>query len=148
VKSLATKLKGLDHQEKLRRGLVGFYIDQSPSISVQALWMNYAEDWEKALVRNMETIMALHKKAPSALHDARTTAQYPVLNEAGCSWKSSADVTAATARNTLRQAGDNFYLLQAFCLEKIEGLRELSGKLGVEDSAFEYLNPYTRLGII
>lgn len=147
VKSLATKLRGLDHQEKLRRGLVGFYVDQAPPITMQALWKDFGDDWQKALVRNTEAIMTLHKKAPSALHEARTTAQYPVLNEAGCSWKSSADVTAATAQNTLRQAGDNFYLLQTFCLEKIEGLRELSGKLGVEDSAFEYLNPYTRLGL-
>jgi len=148
VESLARELKGLDHQEKLRRGLVGFSIDHAPSISEQALRRDYLQDWEKALERNVAAIKKLHNTAPAALHDARTTAQYPELNEAGCSWKSSADVSAATARNTLRQTGENFYLLQAFCLEKIAGLRELSGKLGVEDAAFEYLDPYTRLGIV
>jgi AbiV family abortive infection protein len=148
VKLLATELRQLNHQEKLKRGLAAFYTDHAPSISEQALRRNHPEDWEKALVSNVEAIKNLHKKAPSALHDARTTAQYPELNEAGCSWKSSHDVTAATARNTLRQTGDNFYLFQAFCLKKIVGLRELSGKLRVEDAAFEYLDHYPRLGIV
>jgi AbiV family abortive infection protein len=118
VKSLARELRRPDHQEKLRRGLVGFTFDQGPSISEHALRRDYQQDWEKALERNVAAIQALHKKAPAALHDARAAAQYPELNEAGCSWKSSADVPAATARNTLRQTGENFYVLQAFCLNK------------------------------
>jgi hypothetical protein len=147
VESLARELRGLDHLGKLKRGLVGFTTDQAPSISVQALQGDYQQDWEEALKRNVAAIKKLHNKASAALHEARKTAQYPELNEAGCSWKSSADVSAATARNTLRQTGENFYLLQAFCLDKISGLRELSRKLGVEDAAFEYLDSYNRLGI-
>jgi hypothetical protein len=148
IEALARELKHLDHQEKLKLGLVGFSVDHAPSISEQALRREYLQDWEKALERNVVAIKALHKKAPAALHDACTTAQYPELNEAGCSWKSSADVSAATARNTLRQTGENFYLLQSFRIVKIVGLRELSGKLGLENAAFEYLDPYTRLGIV
>jgi hypothetical protein len=148
VESLARELKGLDHQGNLRRGLVWLTMHQAPSISELALRREFPQEWEKALERNVAAIKGLHKKAPAALHDARIAAQYPELNEADCSWKSSADVPAATARNTLRQTGENFYLLQAFCLEKIAGLRELSGELGVEDAAFEYLDPYTRLGIV
>jgi AbiV family abortive infection protein len=147
VESLARELKGLDHQEKLRRGLAGLSIDHAPSISEQALRREYPDDWEATLERNVAAIKTLHQKAPAALHDARTTAQYPELNKAGCSWKSSADLSAATARKTLRQTGENFFLFQGFCLKKIAGLRELSGKLGLEDAAFEYLDPYTRLGI-
>jgi AbiV family abortive infection protein len=148
MESLARELKGLDHQQKLRLGLAGFSMDHAPSISEQALRREYPEDWEKVLERNLAAIKTIRKKAPAALHVARTTAQYPELNEADYSWKSSADVSAATARNTLRQTGENFYLLQGFCLKKIAGLRELSTKLGVEDAAFEYLDPYTRLRII
>jgi hypothetical protein len=148
MKSLARELRGLDHQEKLRRGLAGFSIDRGPSISEQALRRDYPQDWEKALKRNVEAIKTLHKRAPAALHDARTAAQYPEVNEADCSWKSSADVSAATAQNTLRQTAENFYLLQSFCLKEIAGLRELSGKLGVENEAFDYLDPYIRLGIV
>lgn len=148
VESLARKLRRLDHQEQLRRGLVGLSIARAPSISVDALRRDHPQDWEMVLERNAAAIRGLHKKAPAALYDARVAAQYPELNEAGCLWKSSADVSAATARNTLRQTGENFYTLQTFRLEKIMGLRELSGKLGVEDAAFEYLEPYGRLGIV
>lgn len=147
VKSLAKKLEGLDHEEKLRRGLAGFYIDRAPSINEQALRRDFP-DWKQALECHAAAIKKLHKKAPAALHDARTTAQYPELNEAGSSWKSSADVTAATARNTLRQTGDNFYWLQTFCLKGISGLLELSVKLRVEDAVFGYLDRYTPLKII
>jgi hypothetical protein len=110
----AKELRRLDHLGKLRRGLVGFSFDHGPSISEQALRRDYSQAWKKALERNVAAIQALHKKVPAALHDARTTAQYPELNEAGCSWRSSADVSAATARNTLRQTGENLYLLLCF----------------------------------
>jgi hypothetical protein len=148
VESLARELRRLDHLGKLRRGLVGFTTDRAPSINVQALQRDYSQSWEEALERNVAAMKKLYNKAPAVLHDARTTAQYPELDEAGCSWRSSADVSSANARNTLRQTGENFYLLQTFCLNKIAGLRELSGKLGVEDAAFEYLDPYGRLGIV
>lgn len=148
AESLAGELKNLRHQEKLKRGLMSLSIDRGPSISVPALRRDHPQDWEKVLEGNVEAINARHKKAPADLHNVRAAAQYPELKEAGCSWKSSADVSPAMARNTLRQTGENFYLLQAFCLEKIAGLRELSGKLGVEDAAFRYLDPYGRLGIV
>ena len=147
VKALASGLKGLDHEDKLRRGLAGFSVDHAPSINEEILRRDFP-DWEKALERNVAAIRSLHKKAPAALHDVRTTAQYPELNEAGSSWKSSANVTVATAWNTLRQTGENLYMLQAFNLNKIVGLRELSGKLGVEGGVFDYLDPYTPLGIV
>lgn len=82
------------------------------------------------------------------LHEARTRAQYPELRETGCSWKSSAEVSVGTARNTLRQALENYYLLQTFRLDKIVGLRELSKRLGSEDHTFGYFLPYDRLGIL
>jgi AbiV family abortive infection protein len=144
VKSLRSELRKIDHQERLKQGLRGFSMDNAPTISARILSTRHA-DWDKVLARNLEAIWSVYRKAPATLHDARTKAQYPELNEAG-SWRSSADVGAATAKNTLRQASENFYMLQAFCLEKIVGLRELSKELGTEDDVFGYLEPYERLG--
>jgi AbiV family abortive infection protein len=146
VNSLRSELRKIDHQEMLKQGLKGFSIDNAPTISARILSTQH-DDWEQVLSRNAEAILNLHRKAPSMLHDARTKAQYPKLSEAG-SWRSSADTGAATAKNTLRQAAENFYLLQTFCLEKAVGLRELSKELDTEDAVFGYLEPYGRLGMV
>jgi hypothetical protein len=123
-------------------------MDYAPTINEQALREQHGADWEDALACNVKAIRSLHKKAPTTVHETRTTAQYPELNVAAYSWKSSAEVTMAMARNILRQGSENFYLLQTFCLKKIVGLRELSQKLGTEDATFEYLEPYARLGMV
>jgi hypothetical protein len=131
VQSLAKELKGMNHEEILKRGLNGLSIDNAPTINEQALRRTHGADWEKALARNVAATKKLHNKAP----------------EAGCSWKSSTDVTVAEARRTMRGAAENLYLIQTFCLNKIAGLRELSRKLGLEDATFDYLEPYARLGM-
>jgi hypothetical protein len=147
VQSLAKELKGMNHEEILKRGLNGLSIDNAPTINEQALRRTHGADWEKALARNVAATKKLHNKAPAAFYNTRTSAQYPALDEAGCSWKSSTDVTVAEARRTMRGAAENLYLIQTFCLNKIAGLRELSRKLGLEDATFDYLEPYARLGM-
>jgi AbiV family abortive infection protein len=151
AKAFIKALRNLDHQENLKLGLVGFSMDNAPTISVQQLQMQH-DDWETIWVRNLEAIYSAQRRAPSALHEVRARAQYPELSEAGCSWKSSADVTVEMARNSLRQAADNFYLLQTFGLKNIKGLRESAQSLGEQDAILKqiegYVDPYRRLGII
>ena len=148
VKSFATALRKLDHQQNLKLGLAGFSMDHAPSINKETLQRQHGDDWEKALQRNADAIRSFHRKAPVMLHEARTTAQYPELIETGCSWKSSAEVSVETARNTLRQALENYYLFQTSRLDKLIGLRELSKVLGSEDCTFGYFLPYDRLGML
>jgi hypothetical protein len=146
VQSLNRELRNINHHEGLKLGLRSLSVDNAPTISSTILGAQY-DDWEDVLAQNLKAISGLHKRSPARIHDSRTDAQYPKLNEAGF-WRSSTDIEAATAKDTLRQAAENLYVLQTFCLKNVVGLRELSKELGTEDVVFDYLEPYKRLGMI
>jgi AbiV family abortive infection protein len=136
-KSLAKELKSTRHLDKLKRGLRGFSATM-PSIREElgtlqegtAEYTKVLEDWSGR-------IRTLHKRHPDKLYRDRTTAQYPELDIAGVSWRTSSEITREIAANTLLQAGNNLCAAQMWSIKPVEGLRELAHQLGLEDGMFE-----------
>jgi AbiV family abortive infection protein len=114
TKSLAEQLRSHDHERRLRMGLMTFQA-KAPKTGVDlATLQSGTPELNEALQRQNELFQLLHRREPANLHAHRATAQYPELESAGNSWRSSSEVTKRVAANTLLQGvttcvAHNFY---------------------------------------